>query len=57
MTALNMLCESVMPKVGFILKSLIIKMERAKGFEPSRYFPRIQIPVTNAAGSALHYVW
>jgi hypothetical protein len=24
-----------MPKVGFICKSLIIKMERAKGFEPS----------------------
>ena len=34
-TALNMLCENVMPKVGLIRKSLIIKMERAKGFEPS----------------------
>ena len=34
-TASDLLCENVMPKVGFIRKSLIMKMERAKGFEPS----------------------
>ena len=35
LAALNMLCEGVMRRVGSIRKSLIIKMERAKGFEPS----------------------
>ena len=37
MTALNMLCESVMPKMGFIRKSLIIKMVGAEGLEPPTY--------------------
>jgi len=50
MTALNMLCESVMPKVGFIRKSLIIKMERAKGFESIREHR----PVSSETGVISH---